>query len=136
MNPKIFDTVHFTMNGVVGEPVIPVSGEQNAKRKRRSGGSFCAVGGCSNRSHRDKTSKIPGRSFIRYREHSNQKFTHSYWYLSRNAKELLEIVCWSLWTANICTTNARRLVIYFLVMKYFSGFIDYLRTKPKDSYGY
>ena len=38
----------------------------SAKRKRISGGSFCAMGGCSNRSMRDTVSKRPGRNFMRF----------------------------------------------------------------------
>ena len=36
------------------------------KKKRTPGGSFCAMGGCSNTSARDTTSSIPNRGFIRY----------------------------------------------------------------------
>lgn len=36
------------------------------KKKRVSGGSFCAEGGCSNNSNRNWTSCIPGRGFLRY----------------------------------------------------------------------
>ena len=35
-------------------------------KKKKKSGSFCAVGGCSNRSCRDKSSAHPGRDFIRY----------------------------------------------------------------------
>ena len=35
-------------------------------KKRKSGGSFCAVGGCSNNSHRNQTSAIQGRGFLKY----------------------------------------------------------------------
>ena len=35
-------------------------------KRRKSGGSFCAVGGCSNNSHRNQTSAIQGRGFLKY----------------------------------------------------------------------
>ena len=41
-------------------------GEPPRKKKRKAGGSFCAVGGCSNRSSRDKVSAHSGRDFLRY----------------------------------------------------------------------
>lgn len=37
-----------------------------AKKKRKSGGSFCAEATCSNNSQRQKTSNIPGRGFLRF----------------------------------------------------------------------
>ena len=40
--------------------------EPPAKKKRQAGGSFCAIGGCSNRSTRDVMSSHPDRNFIRY----------------------------------------------------------------------
>ena len=40
--------------------------EPPAKKKRQAGGSFCAMGECSNRSTRDVMSSHPGRNFIRY----------------------------------------------------------------------
>ena len=40
--------------------------EPPAMKKRQAGGSFCAMGGCSNRSTRDVMSSHPGRNFIRY----------------------------------------------------------------------
>ena len=36
------------------------------KKKRKSGGSFCSEGTCSNRSHRNKKSLLEGREFLRY----------------------------------------------------------------------
>ena len=36
------------------------------KKKRKSGGSFCAVGGCTNNSYRDLESAIEGRGFLRF----------------------------------------------------------------------
>ena len=36
------------------------------KKKQKSGGSFCAMGGCSNRSSRDTSSSQPERDFLRY----------------------------------------------------------------------
>ena len=39
--------------------------EPPAKKKRQAGGSFCAIGGCSNRSTRDVMSSHPDRNFIR-----------------------------------------------------------------------
>ena len=35
-------------------------------KKRKSGGSFCAEGTCSNNSHRNKKSVLEGRGFLRY----------------------------------------------------------------------
>ena len=40
--------------------------ENPPKKKRISGGSFCAEGSCTNNSNRNKTSDIPGRGFLRY----------------------------------------------------------------------
>ena len=40
--------------------------EPPAKKKRKSGGSFCSMGGCSNRSSRDSTSRLPNRDFLRF----------------------------------------------------------------------
>ena len=36
------------------------------KKKRKTGGSFCAVGGCSNNSYRDLESAIDGRGFLKF----------------------------------------------------------------------
>ena len=36
------------------------------KKRRKSGGSFCAVGGCSNNSYRDLESAIEGRGFLKF----------------------------------------------------------------------
>ena len=36
------------------------------KKRRKSGGSFCAVGGCTNNSYRDLESAINGRGFLRF----------------------------------------------------------------------
>ena len=40
--------------------------EPPRKKKQKAGGSFCAVGGCSNRSSRDRVSAHPGRGFLRF----------------------------------------------------------------------
>ena len=52
-------------------PVNPDSaspGRQKKKRVHKPGGSFCAFGGCSNRSGRNKTagSQHPGRKFLKF----------------------------------------------------------------------
>ena len=41
-------------------------GRPAPRKKRKSGGSFCAEGTCSNNSHRNKTSVLEGRGFLRY----------------------------------------------------------------------
>ena len=48
--------------------VDPENPESSKKKKRpqKSGGSFCAMSGCTNRSSRDSSSKIKERSFLRY----------------------------------------------------------------------
>ena len=40
--------------------------ELSPRKKRKAGGSFCAMGGCSNRSSRDTTSGHANRDFMRY----------------------------------------------------------------------
>ena len=40
-----------------------VEEEPPPKKKQKAGGSFCAVGGCSNRCNRDKVSAHTGRKY-------------------------------------------------------------------------
>ena len=40
--------------------------EQPPSKKQKPGGSFCAVGGCSNRGNRNKVSDHSGRGSLRY----------------------------------------------------------------------
>ena len=40
--------------------------QTKSKKRRKSGGSFCAVGGCSNNSYRDLESAIEGRGFLKF----------------------------------------------------------------------
>ena len=53
-------------NPASSDPVLP--GRQKKKRVHKPGGSFCAFGGCSNRSGRNKTpaSQHPGRKFLKF----------------------------------------------------------------------
>ena len=53
-------------NPASSDPVLP--GRQKKKRVHKPGGSFCAFGGCSNRSERNKTpaSQHPGRKFLKF----------------------------------------------------------------------
>ena len=64
VDPPTTNTEH--ADGAPAVASVTDPDESKTKRKRRSGGSFCAMGGCSNRGSRDKVSLHEGRGFLRY----------------------------------------------------------------------
>ena len=55
-----------------------------SKKKQKPGGSFCAVGDCSNRGSRDKVSDHSGRGFLRYITLPTDKALKQKWVLRMN----------------------------------------------------
>ena len=55
-----------------------------SKKKQKPGGSFCAVGDCSNRGSRDKVSDHSGRGFLRYTKVPTDQALKQKWVLRMN----------------------------------------------------